>query len=37
MRHRELASQLREAGYSTVKTKNLLPGDRFAAFQAFRG
>ena len=33
----ELVSQLREAGYSTVKTKNLLPGDRFVAFQAFRG
>ena len=33
----ELVSQLPEAGYSTVKTKNLLPGDRFVAFQAFRG
>jgi len=32
----ELVRQLREAGYSTVKTKNLLPGDRFMAFQAFR-
>ena len=32
----ELISQLREAGYSSVKTKNLLPGDRFVAFQAFR-
>jgi len=33
----EMVRQLREAGYSTVKTKNLLPGDRFVAFQAFRG
>jgi 4-hydroxy-2,2'-bipyrrole-5-carbaldehyde O-methyltransferase len=33
----ELVSQLRQAGYSTVKTKNLLPGDRFLSFQAFRG
>jgi len=33
----ELVCQLREASYSTVKTKNLLPGDRFVAFQAFRG
>jgi len=32
----ELVSQLRQAGYSTVKTKNLLPGDRFLAFQAFK-
>jgi hypothetical protein len=32
----ELVSQLREAGYRNVKTKNLLPGDRFVAFQAFR-
>ena len=32
----ELVSQLHEAGYSTVKTKNLIPGDRFVAFQAFR-
>lgn len=32
----ELVSQLCEAGYSSVKTKNLLPGDRFVAFQAFR-
>ena len=32
----ELISQLHEAGYTTVKTKNLLPGDRFMAFQAFR-
>jgi 4-hydroxy-2,2'-bipyrrole-5-carbaldehyde O-methyltransferase len=33
----ELVQQLRQAGYSRVKTKNLLPGDRFLAFQAFRG
>lgn len=33
----ELVSQLGQAGYSTVKTTNLLPGDRFVAFQAFRG
>ena len=33
----ELVTQLRQAGYGTVKTKNLLPGDRFMAFQAFRG
>lgn len=33
----ELVRQLREAGYSRVKTRNLLPGDRFVAFQAFRG
>jgi hypothetical protein len=32
-----MVHQLREAGYSTVKTKNLLPGDRFVAFQSFRG
>lgn len=32
----ELVSQLRGAGYSIVKTKNLLPGDRFVSFQAFR-
>jgi SAM-dependent methyltransferase len=32
----ELVGQLHEAGYGTVKTKNLLPGDRFVAFQAFR-
>ena len=31
----ELAGQLRQAGFSTVKTTNLLPGDRFLAFQAF--
>ena len=33
----ELVIQLRQAGYSNVKTKNLLPGDRFLAFQAFHG
>jgi 4-hydroxy-2,2'-bipyrrole-5-carbaldehyde O-methyltransferase len=33
----EIASQLRQAGYSRVKTMSLLPGDRFLAFQAFRG
>jgi 4-hydroxy-2,2'-bipyrrole-5-carbaldehyde O-methyltransferase len=33
----ELVSQLRQAGYGIVKTKNLLPGDRFVSFQAFRG
>ena len=33
---KELVRQLREAGYGIVKTKNLLPGDRFVAFQAFR-
>ena len=33
----ELVRQLHEAGYRTVKTRNLLPGDRFVAFQAFRG
>jgi 4-hydroxy-2,2'-bipyrrole-5-carbaldehyde O-methyltransferase len=32
----ELVNQLRQAGYSRVKTNNLLPGDRFVAFQAFR-
>ena len=32
----ELVSQLRQAGYGAVKTMNLLPGDRFMAFQAFR-
>jgi SAM-dependent methyltransferase len=31
----ELVRQLREAGYSKVKTKNLVPGDKFVAFQAF--
>ena len=33
----ELVDQLRRAGYSRVKTTNMLPGDRFVAFQAFRG
>jgi 4-hydroxy-2,2'-bipyrrole-5-carbaldehyde O-methyltransferase len=33
----ELVGQLRQAGYGTVKTANLLPGDRFLSFQAFRG
>ena len=33
----ELANQLRQAGYAAMKTTNLLPGDRFVAFQAFRG
>lgn len=32
----ELVSQLRQAGYSRVKATNLLPGDRFMSFQAFR-
>jgi len=32
----ELVRQLREGGYSRVKTRNLLPGDRFVAFHAFR-
>jgi cyclopropane fatty-acyl-phospholipid synthase-like methyltransferase len=32
----ELVSQLRGAGFPTVKTTSLLPGDRFLAFQAFR-
>ena len=31
----ELVDQLRQAGYGTVNTKNLVPGDRFMAFQAF--
>lgn len=33
----ELVNQLRQAGYSRVKTTNLLLGDRFLSFQAFRG
>lgn len=33
---REVVSQLSDAGYCRVKTINLLPGDRFLAFQAFR-
>lgn len=32
----ELIGQLRQARFGTVKTMNLLPGDRFVAFQAFR-
>jgi len=32
----ELVGQLRQAGYSAIKTRNLVPGDRFLAFQAFR-
>jgi SAM-dependent methyltransferase len=32
----ELVDQLRQAGYNKVKSKNLIPGDRFMAFQAFR-
>lgn len=32
----ELLSQLRQAGYSRVKSMNILPGDRFMAFQSFR-
>jgi hypothetical protein len=33
----ELVDQLRKAGYRRVKTTNLLPGDRFLSFQAYRG
>ncbi len=33
----ELVDQLRKAGLNKVKAKNLLPGGRFLAFQAFRG
>ncbi len=33
----EMISQLREAGYGKVKAKSMLPGDKFVAFQAFRG
>ncbi|UWZ84615.1 SAM-dependent methyltransferase [Occallatibacter riparius] len=33
----ELVGQLRQAGFGVVKTKSLLPGDKFLAFQAFRG
>jgi cyclopropane fatty-acyl-phospholipid synthase-like methyltransferase len=35
-REDELVSQLRQAGYSKLKATNLLPGDRFLSFQAFR-
>ncbi len=34
---KELVNQLRQAGYGRVKTMTLIPGDRFLAFQAFRG
>ena len=34
---KELIRQFRQAGYSSIKATNLLPGDRFLAFQAFRG
>jgi SAM-dependent methyltransferase len=34
---KELIDQLSQAGYSRVKTRSLLPGDRFVSFQAFRG
>lgn len=33
---KELVRQLHEAGFSRIKTKNLIPGDRFMSFQAFR-
>jgi len=33
----ELLRQLREAGYGSVKTKSLIPGDCFMSFQAVRG
>ena len=32
----ELVGQLKQARFSRVKTMNLMPGDRFMAFQAFR-
>jgi SAM-dependent methyltransferase len=32
----ELVAQLRQSGFTSVKTSNLMPGDRFMAFQAFR-
>ncbi len=32
----EIVAQLRQAGFSKVKTTNLLAGERFVAFQAFR-
>ncbi len=31
----ELVNQFGQAGYGKVKTTNLIPGDRFVAFQAF--
>ncbi|HZZ39390.1 MAG TPA: methyltransferase domain-containing protein [Acidobacteriaceae bacterium] len=33
----EMKSQFRQAGYGQVATINLIPGDRFMAFQAFPG
>ncbi len=33
----ELVDQLRKAGYIRVETRNMIPGERFVAFQAFRG
>lgn len=33
----EMVGQLREASYKTVRANNLVPNDRFVAFQAFRG
>jgi 4-hydroxy-2,2'-bipyrrole-5-carbaldehyde O-methyltransferase len=32
----ELVNQLRQAGFGTITKTNLIPGDRFMAFQAFR-
>ncbi len=32
----ELVRQLQQAGFTRVKARNLVPGDRFLAFQAFR-
>jgi len=32
----ELVNQLKQADYCKIKTTNLLPGDRFMSFQAFR-
>ena len=34
---KELVDHLRRAGYCSVRTKNLVPGDRFVSFQGFRG
>jgi hypothetical protein len=31
----EMLDQLRWAGFHSIRTMNLLPGDRFMAFQAF--
>ena len=33
----ERVGQLRQGGFAQVKTNSLLPGERFLAFQAFRG